>query len=91
MAEYITNLVADISETEEKIGRTLTFIREIIKQRQIDNNSLNEPRLVFVIDGWNQLISAFEFYPEELLSIMSLNPAQYGVHFVLVANTELVG
>ena len=91
VAEYITNLVADISETEEKIGRTLTFIREIIKQRQIDNNSLNEPRLVFVIDGWNQLISAFEFYPEELLSIMSLNPVQYGVHFVLVANTELVG
>lgn len=47
VAEYITNLVADISETEEKIGRTLTFIREIIKQRQIDNNSLNEPKIAF--------------------------------------------
>lgn len=91
VAEYITNLVADISEAEEKIGRALTFVREIIKQRQMDNAFHNEPRLVFAIDGWNQLISAFEFYPEELLSIMSLNPAQYGVHFVLIANTELIG
>lgn len=91
VAEYITNLMADISESEEKIGRALTFVREIIKKRQRESSLRNEPKLVFVIDGWNQLISAFEFYPEELLSIMSLNPAQYGVHFVLVANTELIG
>ena len=57
----------------------------------MDNACHNEPRLVFAIDGWNQLISAFEFYPEELLSIMSLNPAQYGVHFILIANTESIG
>lgn len=91
VAEYITNLVADISETEEKIGRALTFIREIIKQRQIEGACNSEPKLLFVIDGWNQLISAFDFYPEELLAIMALNPAQYGVHFILVTNTELVG
>lgn len=91
VAEYITNLMADISESEEKIGRTLNFIREIIKHRQGEASLNNEPKLLFVIDGWNQLISAFDYYPEELLSIMSLNPAQYGIHFILVANLELVG
>lgn len=91
VAEYITNLVSDISEAEEKIGRALTFMREIIKQRQSENISVVEPRLVLVIDGWSQLVTAFENYPEELLAIMSLNPAQYGVHFVVIANTELIG
>ncbi len=91
VAEYITNLVSDISEAEEKIRRTLSFMREIIKQRQCENISVVEPRLLLVIDGWNQLVTAFENYPEELLAIMSLNPAQYGVHFVVIANTELIG
>jgi len=91
VAEYITNLVSDISEVEEKIRRALSFLREIIKQRQYENISVVEPRLVLVIDGWNQLVTAFENYPEELLAIMSLNPAQYGVHFVVIANTELIG
>ena len=66
-------------------------MREIIKQRQCENISVVEPRLLLVIDGWNQLVTAFENYPEELLAIMSLNPAQYGVHFVVIANTELIG
>lgn len=91
IAEYITNLVSDISEVEEKIGRALTFIRKIIKKRQSENVSVVKPRLVLVIDGWNQLVTTFENYPEELLMIMSLNPAQYGIHFVVIANTELIG
>ena len=92
VSEYITNLVADVSETEEKIGRALNFIREIIKQRQDENISVAVPRrLVVVIDGWNQLTSTFDNYPEELLSIMSLNPAQYGIHFILITSVDQIG
>lgn len=91
VSEYITNLVSDISEAEEKIGRTLAFARDVIKYRQSENLPENQPKLVIVVDGWNQLIATFENYPEELLSTMSLNPAQYGIHFVLISNTELIG
>ena len=91
VSEYITNLVTDISEAEEKIGRALTFMREIIRQRQDEKSNVNNPRLILVIDGWNQLAVAFGTYSEELLSTMSLNPAHYGVHFVLVANIDSIG
>ena len=91
VAEYVTNLVADISEAEEKIGRALMFMREVIKQRQDEKTSTKAPRLILVIDGWNQLSAAFENYPQELLSIMSLNPAQYGIHFIITTSNDQIG
>ena len=91
VAEYITNLIADISEADEKIGRTLTFIRDIIKDRQSEYTETVTPRLVLVVDGWNQLSEAYEYYREELLSIMSLNPAQYGVHFIIITGVDQIG
>lgn len=91
VSEYITNLVANDPESEEKIGRALTFVRDEIRKRQDENAATKAPKLIFVIDGWNQLAAAVEFYPDELLSIMALNPAQFGVHFIIISNVEQVG
>lgn len=91
VSEYVTNLVSDVATTNEKVERILPFLSEIISERQSDMGMRNLPRLVLVIDGWNQLTSTFETFSSDLLSMMSLNPSQSNVHFVITTGPEQIG
>lgn len=91
VAEYVTNLVSNTTLANEKVERVLPFLSEIISSRQADSTPSNETRIVLVIDGWNQLTSTFENFSGDLLSMMSMNPAQSNVHFIITTGPEQIG